>query len=45
MTIIEYNNANDIVVEFKDGYKIKTLYSKFKDGEIRYPYDKTVKII
>lgn len=42
MTIIEYNNANDIVVEFKDGYKIKTFYSKFKDGEIRYPYDKTV---
>lgn len=31
MTIIEYNNANDIVVEFKDGYKNK----EFKENYIK----------
>lgn len=40
MKIIEYNMANDIVVEFQDEFKskIKTKYSMFQSGEIRNPY-------
>lgn len=42
MTIIEYNNADDIVVEFENGYKTKSRYSHFKEGKIKSPYDKTI---
>lgn len=40
MKIIEYNMANDIVVEFQDEFKakIKTRYNMFQNGEIRNPY-------
>lgn len=42
--IIEYNNYNDIVVEFQDKYKAKvhTNYRCFSLGITRNPYDKTV---
>lgn len=42
MTIIEYNNANNIVVEFENGYKKSTAYKEFKLGNIKSPYDKTI---
>lgn len=44
MRIIEYNNTNDIVVEFQDKYKFqkKTNYTNFKMGRVKNPYDKTV---
>lgn len=29
MTIIKYNSANDIIVEFDDGFRIKTKYERF----------------
>lgn len=40
MKIIEYNNANDIVVEFQDKYKIRvhTTYSHFLSGCVKNPY-------
>ena len=40
MRIIEYNKANDIVVEFQDGYKTKvhTQYCNFRSGSIKNPY-------
>lgn len=40
MRIIEYNNANDIVVEFQDDYKaaVHTLYKNFKLGNVKNPY-------
>ena len=40
MKIIEYNMANDIVVEFQDEFKskVQTRYSMFQKGEIRNPY-------
>lgn len=44
MKIIEYNMANDIVVEFQDEFKskIQTRYSMFQKGEIRNPYHSNV---
>ena len=42
MTIIEYRSRNDILVEFEDGYKIKTRYDHFKNREVNNPHDKTV---
>ena len=38
--IIEYNNANDIVVEFQDKYKarVHTKYCHFLSGDIKNPY-------
>ena len=45
MKIIEYNNANDITIEFQDEYKTKVKnkeYSKFLKGEINNPYHKTI---
>lgn len=44
MKIFEYNNANDMVVEFQDKYraKVHTNYRAFKKGNIKNPYDKTV---
>lgn len=40
MKIIEYNNANDIVVEFQDEYmtKIHTNYQAFSNGSVKNPY-------
>jgi hypothetical protein len=42
MKIIEYNNYNDLVIEFQDEYKYKTntTYQNFKIGKIKNPYDK-----
>lgn len=42
--IIEYNNANDILVEFQDEYKTKihTTYQNFKKLEIKNPYSPSV---
>lgn len=43
MKIIEYNHANDVVVEFQDKYKYrkKCSYKDFKKGSVKNPYDKT----
>lgn len=40
MKIIEYNNNNNIVVEFQDKYKtmVRTQYGAFKRGEVKNPY-------
>ena len=44
MKIIEYNNYNDIIIEFQDKYKarVHTQYRNFLLGTVRNPYDKTV---
>lgn len=42
MEIIEYNNYDSIVVEFKQGYRVHTSYGKFKNGGVRSVYDHTV---
>ena len=44
MIVIEYNNSNDIVVEFQDEYKtkIRTQYCNFKSGSVKNPYYPTV---
>ncbi len=44
MKIIEYNNANDIIVEFQDKYKgrVSTIYANYKVGNITNPYFATV---
>ena len=39
MKIIEYNNANDIVVEFEDGSIKRTYYDVFKNGNVLHPLD------
>ena len=38
--IVEYNNANDIIVEFQDEYKyrVHTSYKHFKNGECKNPF-------
>ena len=40
MKIVEYNKANDIIVEFQDCYKTKvhTRYTHFLSGDIKNPY-------
>lgn len=40
MTIVLYNNVQDIVVEFQDKYKSKvhTTYQNFKNGSVKNPY-------
>ena len=40
MTIVEYNNCDDIIVEFQDKYKAKihAQYADFKKGSISNPY-------
>lgn len=40
MKIVEYNKANDIVIEFQDEhkYRVNTIYGNFKSGSIRNPY-------
>ena len=44
MKIIEYNNANDIIIEFQDKYKAKTRgqYINFKKGKFKNPYHPSV---
>lgn len=44
MKIIEYNKADDIIVEFQDEYKskVKTRYGLFKKGSVRNPYHTSV---
>lgn len=44
MKIIEYNNCDDIIVEFQDGHKTKvhTEYSNFKKGRVKNPYHPNV---
>ena len=42
MTIIEYKDVHNLVVEFENGYKIKAQYTQFKKGNIISPYDKTI---
>lgn len=37
MTIIEYNNCDNIIVKFEDGNTFKSTYSKFKSKGIRKP--------
>ena len=41
ITIVEYNNANDVVVEFNDKYKarIRTRYDVCRKGNLRNPYN------
>ena len=40
MKIVEYNKANDIVVEFQDKYRgrVHTIYANYKVGNITNPY-------
>lgn len=42
MTIVEYNNKRNIVVEFDNGFKKKGDYGNFKKGKIKNPYDKAI---
>lgn len=42
MTIVEYYNSNNIIVQFENGFKTKCTYGQFKSGYIKSPYDKTV---
>ena len=44
MKIVEYKNANDIIIEFQDEYKTETHtdYKSFKKGEVKNPYHKSV---
>ena len=40
MKIVEYNNRNDITVEFQDEhkYRVHTSYQAFKKGECKNPF-------
>lgn len=42
--IVEYNNANDIIIEFQDEYKYKlhTNYNNWKNGAYKNPYEKII---
>lgn len=44
MKIINYNNANDIIVEFKDDYvgQVHTGYTNFSKGLVKNPYSQSV---
>ncbi|UUV46298.1 hypothetical protein [Bacillus phage vB_BanS-Thrax2] len=42
LVVVEYKNANDIVVEFENGYKVHTTYQNFKKGNVKSVYDKSV---
>lgn len=42
MTLIEYINAKDIVIQFDNGYKIHRTYKSFDEGRITSVYDKTI---
>lgn len=40
MKIVEYNNSDDIIVEFQDAYKAKVhaAYREFNNGSVKNPY-------
>ena len=44
MRIVEYINHDNITVEFQDNHKFrkKAMYTNFRTGSIKNPYDKTV---
>ena len=44
MRIVEYINHDNITVEFQDDYKFrkKSMYTNFRTGSIKNPYDRTV---
>ena len=42
MTIIEYINSSNAVIQFKSGYVTTKSYKAFIDGEIRNPYHKSI---
>lgn len=42
MTIIKYANSKNILVQFDNGYIVKSDYGNFKKGNIKSLYDKTV---
>lgn len=42
MTIINYINCDNIIVEFDNGFVTKCQYGQFKKGNIKSPLDKTV---
>lgn len=44
MKIVEYNNSQDLVVEFQDEYKIRvhTRYDRFVSGNVRNPYHRAL---
>ncbi len=42
MTIIDYFNKNNIIVQFEDGYITQARYSNFKRHHVGNPYDKSV---
>lgn len=35
MSIVEYTNASNIIVEFEDGFKKKTTYANFRHGSVK----------
>lgn len=37
MTILEYNNSENILVEFEDGFRLKTTFFQFQKGKILNP--------
>jgi hypothetical protein len=42
MKIIEYQNFNNITIQFSNGYVLKSNYKSFVTGSITSPYDKTI---
>ena len=42
MKIVEYHNANNMIVEFQDEFKMrtKTAWKEFNAGKVRNPIDK-----
>lgn len=42
MWILKYINSNNIIVQFEDGYIVKTKYVNFMVGNIKNPYYKSV---
>lgn len=37
MTIVEYYDSNNIIVEFEDGVRKKTKYNQFSSGSVQHP--------
>lgn len=42
MTIVKYNDCDNIIVQFENGYTSKTKYITFTKGNVKNPYDKSV---
>ena len=42
MTIIEYTNSHDILVQFDNGFTVKSTYKSFLLGTIKNPLNKTI---